>query len=73
MGGRSCSSKETAAGDGASQAAGPETLPTAAPDPNQLTLGLDNSSTAARPALVAPTAPERATETETPEKEKIHA
>jgi hypothetical protein len=74
MGGGSCSSKETTAGDGAAQAAGPEALPTAAvPDANQITLGLDDSSTAARPALVAPAAPEHATETETPEKEKIHA
>jgi hypothetical protein len=74
MGGGSCSRKETTAGDGAARAAGPEALPTAAvPDANQLTLGLDDSGTAARPGLVAPAAPERATETETPEKEKIHA
>ena len=74
MGGGSCSSKETTAGNGAAQAAGPEALPAAAvPDANQLALGLDDTSTAARPALVAPAAPERATETETPEKEKIHA
>ena len=72
MGGTSCSSKETAAGDEASQAARPETLFAAVPDPNQLTLSLDASSTATRPALVAPAAPEGAIETQTPEEEKIH-
>jgi hypothetical protein len=70
MGAGSCSNET---GDAASQAARPEALSAAAPDPDQLRLGLDDSSTAARPALVAPAAPERATETETPEKEKIHA
>lgn len=72
MGGGSCSST-TGTGEGASQAAPPEALPAAAPDTNQLTLGLDDSSTAARPALVAPAAPEGATRTEASEEEKSHA
>ncbi len=72
MGGGSCSSKTGTAGDGTSKAAGPEALPAAAPDPNQLTLSLDASSTATRPALVAPAAPEGAIETQTPEEEMIH-
>ena len=71
MGAGSCASKTGTAGDRASQVAGPEALPAAAPDPNQLTLGLDNSSTAPRPALVAPTAPEGAPGTPTPAKEEI--
>jgi hypothetical protein len=73
MVGGSCSSKTGTTGDAASQAARPETLPAAAPDPNQLTLGLDDSSTTARPALNAPAAPEGTTGTQTPEEEKIHA
>jgi hypothetical protein len=72
-GGGSCSSKETVAGEEASQAARPEALPAAAPAPNQLALGLDDSSTAARPALVASAAPEGASGTQTQEEEKIHA
>lgn len=66
-------SSTTGTREGASQAAPPEALPSAAPDTNQLTLGLDDSSTPARPALVAPAAPEGATGTETPEEEKSHA
>jgi hypothetical protein len=73
MGGGSCASKTGAAGDAASQAARPEALSAAAPDPNQLTLRLDDSSTTARPALVAPAAPEATTGTQTPEEEKSHA
>jgi hypothetical protein len=73
MGGGSCSSRTGTAGNVASQAAPPEVLPAAAPDPNQLTLGFDDSSTAARPALVAPAAPEGPTGTQSPEEEKIHA
>lgn len=69
LGGGSCSSMTGTASDGASKVAGPEALAAAAPDPNQLTLSLDDSSTATRPALVAP-APEDAMETQTPE-EKI--
>jgi hypothetical protein len=72
MGGGSCSSETGTDGEGASQAARPEALPAAAPDPNQLTLGLDDSSTAARPALAAPAASEVATGTETTKEEKIH-
>lgn len=73
MGGGSCSSKETIAGDEPSQAARPETLSAVAPDSNQLTLSLDDSSAAARPALAAPEAPESATGTRPAEKEEIHA
>jgi hypothetical protein len=71
--GSSCSSETGTTGDAASQAARPEALSAAAPDPNQLTLGLDDSSTTARPALVAPAAPEATTVTQTPEEEKSHA
>jgi hypothetical protein len=73
MGGGSCSSKTGTIGDATSQASRPESLSAAAPDPNQLTLGLDDSSTAARPVLAAPAASEVATGTETKEEEKIHA
>lgn len=81
MGGGSCSSKGTGAGDGATQAPRTEALPAAgAPDPNQLALGLDDSSTATRPAVVRPTTPEgimatqtTETATQTTEKEQIHA
>jgi hypothetical protein len=73
MGGGSCSSKTGTAGDPASQAARPEALSAAAPDPNQLTLDLDDSSTAAPPSLGPPAAPEATTGTQTPEEEKIHA
>jgi hypothetical protein len=73
MGGGSCASKTGAADEGASQAARAEALPAAAPDPNQLTLELNDSSTAARPGLTAPAAPERATDTKTAQEEKIHA
>jgi hypothetical protein len=73
MGGGSCSSTTGTTGDAASQASRPEALSVAAPDPNQLTLGLDQSSTAARPALAAPVASEVAPGTETTEEEKIHA
>jgi hypothetical protein len=73
MGAGSCSSKTGATGDAASQAARPEALSAVAPDPDQLTLGLEDSSTTARPALAAPAAPEGATGTQTPEKEKINA
>ena len=73
MGGGSCSSNTGTTGDAASRAARPEALSAAAPDPNQLTLGLDDSSSTARPALAAPAAPEATTGTQTPEEEKIHA
>jgi hypothetical protein len=72
MGGGSCSRKTGTASDEASQAAPPEALSTAAPDANQLSLGLDDSSTATRPALVAPAAPEGPTGTPE-EEENIHA
>lgn len=71
--GGSCSSTETAAGDGASQVAQPTLPPAAAPDPNQLALSLDDSGTAARPKLVARAASADATETEAPKEEKSHA
>jgi hypothetical protein len=73
MGGGSCSSNTETTPDVASQAARPETLSAAAPDPNQLTLELDDSSTTARPALVPPAAREATSGTQTPEEEKIHA
>ena len=72
MGGGSCSTKTGTTGDAASQATRPDALSAAAPDPNQLTLGLDDSSSTTRPALAAPAAPEATTETQTPEEEKIH-
>ena len=73
MGGGSCSSKTGTIGDVISQASRPESLSAGAPDPNQLTLGLDDSSTAAEPALAAPAAREATTGTQTPEEEKINA
>ena len=73
MGGGSCASKTGAADEGASQAARSEVLPSAAPDPKQLTLQLNDSSTAALPGLGAPSAPERATRDETTQEEKHHA
>jgi hypothetical protein len=51
MGGRSCAIKTGAADEGVSQATRSEALPFTVPDPKQLTLQLDNSSTAAVPGL----------------------
>jgi hypothetical protein len=72
MGAGSCSSKIGTTDNAASQAARPEALSAAAPDPDQLTLGLEDISTTARSALAAPAVPEGAAGTQTPEKEKIH-
>ena len=54
MGARSCASNAGASDEGAPQAPQPEVLSAAVPDPNQLTLELDDSNTAARPGLAAP-------------------
>ena len=70
MGG-SCAGKEGAR-DVAAQGARPEAFSaTAAADPNQLTLALDDAAT--QPAVAAPAAPGGVARTQTPEEEKTHA